>query len=89
VARPPTARPEQLEQMVAEHAARGAAIHVWLRAVLVVFALVTVLREPPARYQPARLLLAVGYGIWASGVAAWLRRDRGHLVRLTWPVLAC
>lgn len=87
MAQHPAERPRRLDQMVAEHAARGAAIHVWLRALLVVFALVTVLWEPPKRYQPACLLLAIGYALWAVGVAWWLRRDRNHLVRLTWLVL--
>jgi two-component system NarL family sensor kinase len=85
--RPPTTRPEELEQMVAEHAARGAAIHVWLRGLLVVFALVTVLWEPPAQYRTPCLLLAIGYAAWAVGIAGWLRRDPGHLVRSTWLVL--
>lgn len=83
----PPARPEQLDQMVAEHAARGAAIHVWLRGLLVVFALVTVLWEPPRRFQLLCLLLSIGYAVWALGIAAWLRRDPAHLVRLTWLVL--
>ncbi len=84
---PRTARPEQLDQMVAEHAARGAAIHVWLRGLLVVFALVTVLWEPPERYRLPCLLLAIGYAGWAVGIAGWLRRDPGHLVQSTWLVL--
>ena len=85
--RPPAERPERLEAMVAEHAARGAAIHVWLRGLLVAFALATVLWEPPERYQLPCLLLAIGYALWAVGVAGWLRRDAAHLVRLTWLVL--
>lgn len=87
VAQQPPARPEHLDQMVAEHAARGAGIHVWLRGLLVVFALVTVLWEPPNRYQLPCLLLAIAYAVWAVGIAGWLRRDPGHLVRLTWLVL--
>lgn len=87
MARPPIRRPEQLEQMVTEHAARGAAIHVWLRGLLVVFALVTVVWEPPERYRLPCLLLAIGYAVWAAGVAGWLHRDSAHLVRSTWLVL--
>ena len=85
--RPPTAHPGQLDQMVTEHAVRGAAIHVWLRGLLVVFALVTVLWEPPDQYRVPCLLLAGGYALWAVAIAGWLRRDPAHLVRLTWLVL--
>ena len=87
MAQQPTVHPEQLEQMVTEHAARGAAIHVRLRGLLVVFALVTVLWEPPERYRVPCLLLAIGYGLWAVAIAGWLRRDPAHLVRLTGWVL--
>ena len=79
--------PARLDQIVAEHATRGAAIHVWLRGLLVVFALVTVLWEPPTSYRLPCVLLAVGYAAWAVGVAWWLRRDPVHLVRMTWLVL--
>ena len=79
--------PHHLDRIAAEHAIRGAALHVRLRAVLVVFAIVTVWWEPPEYYATACLLLAVGYGIWAAGLAVWLQRDPAHLVRLTWLVL--
>ncbi|GGM10427.1 sensor histidine kinase [Nakamurella endophytica] len=76
-----------LERIVAEHAVRGALLHVCLRAVLAVFAVVTVLWEPPQYYSELCLAIAVAYAVWAVAVGLWLRLDAEHLVGLTWLVL--
>jgi two-component system NarL family sensor kinase len=82
-----TASTQDLDRIVAEHARRGAALHVRLRGILVTFVAVTVLWEPPQYFAMECRLLAAGYVLWAIGVAIWFRRDPAHMVRLSWLVL--
>ncbi len=76
-----------LDEIVVEHAIRGASLHVWLRGVLVSFVALTVLWAPPEYYVTPLRLLSVGYLAWALAVATWFRRDPDHLVQLTWLIL--
>src|SRR3954447_25491639 len=73
--------------VVIEHGIRGAGLHVRLRGVLVVFALATVLWEPPEYYAAVCQILAVGYLLWAVAVAAWFRRAPAQMVSFSWLVL--
>ena len=73
--------------LVVEHGIRGAGLQVRLRGVLVVFALVTVLWEPPQSYAALCQSLAVAYLLWALAVAVWFRRNPSQLVSLGWLIL--
>ncbi|WP_111766069.1 sensor histidine kinase [Nakamurella deserti] len=68
--------------------ARGAALHVALRWLLVAFAAATVWWEPPQFDAGLCRALVVGYAGFAGLVLLWFRRDPQHLARLTWLVLA-
>ena len=73
--------------LVVGHGIRGAGLQVRLRGVLVVFALATVLWEPPQSYAALCLVLALAYLLWALGVAVWFRSNPSQLVALGWLVL--
>ncbi len=73
--------------LVVEHGIRGVGLQVRLRGVLVVFALVTVLWEPPQSYAALCQSLAVAYLLWALAVAVWFRRNPPQLVSLGWLIL--
>jgi two-component system NarL family sensor kinase len=76
-----------LQKLVVEHAIRGAALHVQLRALLVTFVLGTVLWVPPEHYAGICLALSVSYVVFAAAVAWWFRVRPATLVQLTWLVL--
>ena len=84
---PPVPDVSDADVRTGAHRIRGTALHVTLRALLVVFAAATVIWEPPEFYAAPCAWIVAGYAAFALLVAVWFRRDPLHLSRLTWLVL--
>jgi len=73
-----------VRSILIENAARGLRIQYWVRAVLVLFVMLTVTLEPPARGRTACLVLAGCYAAWAAGVAIVTRHGNETAARFAW-----
>ncbi|TWP32862.1 sensor histidine kinase [Leekyejoonella antrihumi] len=75
-----------LREIVLRHAYRGVWVQLGLRALLVVFMVLTIGFVPPGHDRPACWLIVAGYAVWASALAWWTRR--GGLGPVQWMWLA-
>ncbi len=77
----------RLREVLLGHALRGLRLQVGLRAVLVAFALATVLAVPPLDYRGACVVVAVVYAVAAATTAAYLLRGSLAALRYGWLAL--
>jgi two-component system NarL family sensor kinase len=76
-----------LQSAVLEHASRGMRLQVLLRAVLVAFALLTIILVAPVRNRTACDVVVGIYAAWAIAVGVWSWSGRPSWLRFGWTAL--
>jgi len=81
------ARSPELLRVLLEHAGRGFRVQLLVRAILVVFIVLTVTVLPPAHARTACYVIGAGYASWAAALFSLTRRLDTRVLRLSWVAL--
>jgi two-component system, NarL family, sensor kinase len=77
----------ELFGILLDHGYRGVRIQLLLRAVLVLFTLLTVVFVPPAHDRRTSYLIVAAYALWAAATAVWTRRGGVGPIQFVWLAL--